>query len=114
VSEIEEYINCHEGVHKLRLEEMRTLLKKLMPQAEECISYKMPAFRTTQVVCCYAAYKHHIGFYPTSKPISQFSEALKKYKHSKGAVQFQIKEPLPTPLIMHMILFRLAEIKRSS
>lgn len=112
--EVEAYINQLEGLHKTRLEEMRTLLKELMPEAAECIAYKMPAFRVKQTVCCYAACKTHIGFYPTSKPILHFSDALSKYNHSKGAIQFQLNEPFPETLITDIINFRLADIKRNS
>lgn len=112
--DVEAYISQFKDVQKHKLEELRSLLQKLMPDAEECIAYKMPAFRTSQVVCYYAACKNHIGFYPTSKPILHFREALSTYKHSKGAVQFKLNEPFPDSLIADMIRFRLSDMKRNS
>ncbi len=114
MSDVDAYISQFEKLHKSKLIELRALLQKLMPDAEACIAYKMPAFRTSQIVCYFAACKNHIGFYPTSKPILHFSEALSKYKHSKGAVQFQLKEQFPERLIADMIQFRLADMKRNS
>lgn len=114
MSDVDAYIIQFEDLHKSKLYEIRALLQKLIPQAEECISYKMPAFRTSQVVCYYAAYKNHIGFYPTSKPILHFREALSKYKHSKGAIQFKLNEPIPESLITNLIRFRLANIRIDS
>jgi uncharacterized protein YdhG (YjbR/CyaY superfamily) len=108
---VDEYINQFEGEHKAKLMEMRMLLCALMPDAEECISYQMPAFRLHQMVCYYAAFKSHLGFYPTSKPIERFKDLLNSYKHSKGAVQFSLKTPLPEALISEMVQFRLNDIK---
>lgn len=114
MSDVDAYISQFDELHKSKLIELHALLQKLMPDAEACIAYKMPAFRTSQVVCYFAAFKNHIGFYPTSKPILHFSVALSEFKHSKGAVQFQLNEPFPERLIADMIRFRLGDMKRNS
>jgi uncharacterized protein YdhG (YjbR/CyaY superfamily) len=81
------------------LQKLRKQIKKTAPKAEELISYNMPAFKLHSVPVYYAAYKEHIGFYPTPSPIKFFKEDLKKYKTSKGAIQFPLNEPLPMALI---------------
>ena len=59
----------------------------------------------------FAGYKKHIGFYPTAKPIEQFKDQLVPYKTSKGAIQFNINEPLPFSLIDEIVSYNLFEIK---
>lgn len=115
MTEIEAYIESlraplGDAVY-LRLMDLYQHLKKTIPGASECISYGMPCFKLhNKPVVYFAGYKKHIGFYPTPKPIEQFKDQLHPYKTSKGAIQFQINEPLPTPLIHEMIRYRLSEI----
>ena len=97
-----------------RLIELRELLKKMMPDAEEVISYTMPAFKMKKIVVYYAAHKQHIGFYPTSAPIRHFEKELKKYVTSKGAIQFPFDKPLPEKLIRMIITFRKKQIKNKT
>jgi len=61
-------------------------------------------------VVYFAGYKGHIGFYPTAKPIEHFKELLMSYKTSKGAIQFNINEPLPIELIKEITCFRLNQL----
>ena len=87
-------------------------LKRILPEATECISYGMPCFKqNNKPVVYFAGYKKHIGFYPTSKPIEQFKDQLGRYKTSKGAIQFNINEPIPFSLIDEIVSYNLAEIK---
>jgi uncharacterized protein YdhG (YjbR/CyaY superfamily) len=69
----------------------------------------MPAFFLNGVLVYFAAYKKHIGFYPTPSGIANFKEELSAYKNSKGAVQFQLDKPLPIELITRIVKFRLKE-----
>lgn len=66
----------------------------------------MPAFKKKRVLVYYAVFKKHIGFYPTNTPIDHFSERLKEFKTSKGAIQFPINDPLPIDVIMDIVRFR--------
>ena len=103
---INEYIQSFpEEIQKL-LEQLRTTIRKAAPKAEEVISYAMPAFKQNGVLVYFAAYKNHIGFYPTPAGIEAFKDELSKYKNSKGAVQFQIDKPLPISLITKIVKFR--------
>lgn len=91
------------------LEHMRQLIVKAAPRATETISYNIPAFKINKVLVYYAAYKKHIGFYPTPAALAAFKEKLSKYKTSKGAVQFPIHEPLPAALIKAIVKYRVTQ-----
>lgn len=90
-----------------RLEEIRTIIRKAAPKAEEVISYGMPAYKVHSVLVYFAGYKKHIGFYPTGDGIKAFEDQLGKYKWSKGAVQFPIDQKLPSKLITSMVKYRI-------
>jgi uncharacterized protein YdhG (YjbR/CyaY superfamily) len=106
---IDEYIRSFPEHIQKKLLEMRKIIRDQAPQAQEKISYQMPAFFLNGVLVYFAAYSRHIGFYPTSSGIRAFKSRVSKYKHSKGAVQFPIEEPLPTGLIKQIVKFRVAE-----
>ena len=108
---IDAYIALQYALAIPRLNEMRALLKSLLPNAEEVISYGMPAFKQGKVVCYYAGYKHHIGFYPGSEPIKHFESQLTKYKYSKGAIQFALDKPLPAQLIKRIVKYQLEKMQ---
>jgi len=69
----------------------------------------MPAFKLNRVLVYFAAQRKHIGFYPTASGISAFEEELSQFKHSKGAVQFPIDEPVPLELVRKVVRFRVKE-----
>jgi uncharacterized protein YdhG (YjbR/CyaY superfamily) len=106
---IDEYHAAFPEHIQVRLDELRMLIKQTAPDAIEVISYNMPAFKQNKVLVYYAAYKNHIGFYPTADPIKVFEKELLKYKTSKGAIQFPIDNPLPRILIKKIVLFRKKE-----
>lgn len=88
---------------------MREAIREAAPQAEEMISYNMPAVKLNGVLVWYAAYKEHIGFYPTPPAIHTFAHDLVKYKTSKGAIQFPIEKPIPTTLVKKIVKFRIKQ-----
>ncbi len=94
---------------RVMLEKLRAAIHKAAPQAEECISYGMPAFKLHTVLVYFAANKSHIGFYPTSAPIVVFEKELKKFATSKGAVQLPFNQPLPVELIQRMVKYRVQQ-----
>lgn len=84
------------------------------PQAEEVISYAMPAYRLNGMLVYFAGYAKHIGFYPGAGGIAAFKTELSVYKGAKGSVQFPLDRPLPLKLIEEIIMFRIAEnVERS-
>lgn len=108
---VDEYINTFPKETKIKLQQLRNIIRETAPEAEEIISYNMPAYKTTGVLVYFAGYKSHIGFYPTSSGIIQFKNELSVYKNSKGAVQFPLDKPLPETLIKKMVLYRLSETR---
>ena len=91
------------------LESLRKVIKETAPDAKEKISYQMPSFYLHGNLVYFAAYKNHIGFYPTSSGIAAFQQEISNYKNSKGAVQFPLDKPLPYELISKIVEFRVAE-----
>lgn len=106
---IDEYIRCFPEHVQKKLVELREAIREQAPQAQEKISYRMPAFFLDGALVYFAAYSKHIGFYPTASGINAFKSNLSKYKNSKGAVQFPLEEPLPIGLIKQIVKFRVAE-----
>jgi uncharacterized protein YdhG (YjbR/CyaY superfamily) len=106
---IDEYIANYPVHIQEKLEEIRTVIKKAVPDAEEKISYQMPAFARNGILVYFAAYSNHIGFYPTSSGVEMFKEELTGFKCSKGTIQFPIDKPLPSGLITKIVLFRSKE-----
>jgi uncharacterized protein YdhG (YjbR/CyaY superfamily) len=104
---IDEYIaGFPEKVQEV-LEEVRAAIKRAAPEAEERISYQMPALILKGNVVYFAAYPDHIGFYPTTFAVESFRNELSDYKSSKGAIQFPIDKPMPTDLITRIAAFKL-------
>lgn len=92
-----------------QLQKLRKIILKTVPNAEEIISYKMPAYKVHECLVYFAGYKNHVGFYPTGSGIAAFEHELGNYKYSKGAVQFEIDKELPCDLIVRMVEYRLAK-----
>ncbi len=106
---IDEYIASFPTDVQHTLRALRTAIKEAAPDAEETISYGMPAFRLNGVLVYFAAHKHHIGFYPTSSGIRAFKDKLSMYRQSKGAVQFPIDGPIPLDTVQEVVRFRVKE-----
>ena len=120
VTTVDDYINVFPVAVQTKLEKLRKVIKAAAPEATETISYQMPAYNYLGALVYFAAYKNHIGFYPTGSGIEAFQKEISIYKWSKGAVQFPIDQPLPFDLITKMVKFRVkkniekAKVKTSS
>ena len=79
------------------------------PEATEKIAYGIPTFYLGGNLVHFAAYKNHIGFYPTSSGVDAFRAELANYKLSRGTIQFPLDEPLPMDLIRRITRFRIRE-----
>jgi uncharacterized protein YdhG (YjbR/CyaY superfamily) len=106
---IDEYIALFPEETKKKMQELRAAIIAAAPGAEEKISYKMPAFAQKGILVYFAAWKYHIGFYPTSSGTQAFKQELSAYKSSKGSVKFPMDKPLPLDLISKIVKFRVAE-----
>jgi uncharacterized protein YdhG (YjbR/CyaY superfamily) len=108
---VEEYLSAFPPATRRLLNEMREIVRKAAPGAEELISYNMPAIRQHGVLVYYAAFKEHIGFYPTASGIQAFQKELSAYEYSKGAVRFPLDKPLPVTLVKKIVQFRVKDDK---
>ena len=106
---VEEYIALQPPKVQEILEKLRQAIKKAAPQAEEGISYTMPAYKYHGVLVYFGAYKTHIGFYPTGNGIAAFKKELSSYEGSKGTVRFTLDKPLPIGLISKIVKYRVKE-----
>jgi uncharacterized protein YdhG (YjbR/CyaY superfamily) len=95
------------------LTKIRTVIREAVPEATEKISYQMPTFYLKGNLVHFAAFKKHIGFYPTPSGISEFQEELSHYKGAKGSVQFPLDQPIPYDLIRRITLYRKEEKLKS-
>ncbi len=108
---MDEYINTFpEDVRKI-LTSIRQTIKETAPEAQEAIKYQMPTFTLYGGnLVHFAAFKHHIGFYPTPTGVEEFKKDLSRYKGAKGSVQFPLDQPMPLPLIRRIVKYRVKEI----
>jgi uncharacterized protein YdhG (YjbR/CyaY superfamily) len=106
---IEEYIATFPKDVQAILEELRQTIKKAAPEAEETINYQIPTFTLYGNLVHFAAYKNHIGFYPTPSAIVAFEKELSPYEGAKGSVKFPIDKPLPLNLVSKIVKFRVKE-----
>jgi uncharacterized protein YdhG (YjbR/CyaY superfamily) len=106
---IDTYIATFPAEIQKKLEEVRATIKAAAPEAQEKISYQMPTFYLHGNLVHFAAYKNHLGFYPTPSGIEAFEDELSQYETSKGAIQFPLGKPIPLDLISKIVLFRVAE-----
>lgn len=104
---IDEYIALFPAEVQALLEQVRQTIRETAPEAEEAISYGMPAFRLNGPLVYFAGFKNHIGFYPTPVGLAAFQKDLAPFKTGKGSVQFPIQEALPLELIRKIVAYRL-------
>ncbi|HEX8730709.1 MAG TPA: DUF1801 domain-containing protein [Ktedonobacterales bacterium] len=106
---VDEYIAAFPEDIRALLEAMRATIRAAAPDASERISYQIPTFTLHGNLVHYAAFKRHIGFYPTSSGITAFQDELAGYKQSRGAVQFPLDQPLPLELVARITRYRADE-----
>ena len=107
---VDEYILQFPVEVQAILQTLRKLVKDIFPEAEEKMSYQMPTYYLKGNLVHFAAYKNHIGFYPTPAGIDAFKDELSDYKSAKGSVQFPIDKPIPFELIKRIVEFRVSEM----
>ena len=106
---IDEYIATFPVETQKILKKIRATIKTAAPEAEEKISYQMPTFDLKGNLVHFAAFKNHIGFYPTPSGIEKFKKELAVYEGAKGSVQFPLDKPIPYDLISKIVKFRVKE-----
>src|SRR6266567_9635313 len=108
-STIAEYIAAAPRETRKKLREMRACIRAAAPGATESLKWGMPAFSYRRILVMFAAFKHHIGFYPTPSAVKAFANDLSKFVTAKGSIQFPLEKPLPLPLIRKITAFRVRE-----
>ena len=110
--DIDEYILQFPREIQEKLRAVRNVIREAASDATERISYRMPAYFLRGNLVYFAAFKNHIGFYPTSSGTEAFQTELAEYAGGKGSVRFPFGKPLPLDLIRRIIEFRAAENRR--
>jgi uncharacterized protein YdhG (YjbR/CyaY superfamily) len=106
---IDEYIAAFPKDVQAKLSEIREVIKKAAPKAEEAIKYGIPTYVLHGNLVHFGGFKNHLGFYPAPQGIEEFKKELSSYKGSKGAIQFPYDQPLPKSLITKIVKFRIAK-----
>jgi uncharacterized protein YdhG (YjbR/CyaY superfamily) len=106
---VEQYLSSLPEHARVPAEQLRATIRKAAPEAEEVISYNIPAFKWKGMLVWYAAFAHHLGLYPRVSAIEAFKKELSGYKSAKGSVQFPLDKPLPLGLISRIVKFRVKE-----
>jgi uncharacterized protein YdhG (YjbR/CyaY superfamily) len=97
-----------------KLEKLNNIISKALPHAQKVISYQMPAFKTTEALIYYAAFKSHISIFPTPSGVEAFRKELGEYILSKGTIQIQNDQKMPLKLIAEIAKFRNEEVKEKN
>ena len=103
---IDDYISGFPVEVQELLRKIRLKIKESAPGAEEAISYGIPTFKLNGNLVHFAAFKNHIGLYPTPSGLEEFEKELSSYKQGKGSVQFPLDKPLPLDLIGKIVEYR--------
>lgn len=106
---IDEYIASFPKNIQIILEQIRHIVTEEAPEAKESISYGMPAFKMKGHLVYFAAFKDHIGFYPTSSVVENAIPEAAQYRTGKGTLQFPLDKPMPFDLIRKIVIYRVKE-----
>ncbi len=107
---IDEYLAALDDEQRGALEKLRRAIRAAAPDAEECISYRLPAFRCHGMLVAFGAAANHCAFYlMSSATIAEHKDELKSYDTSPGTIRFQPDKPLPVALVRKLVKARLAE-----
>lgn len=111
-STVDEYIALAPEERRPLLEKVRQIIRETVPAAtKETIAYRMPTFRYNGNLIHFALFKNHLGIYPGAAAIENFSEEVREYKTSKGAIQLPLDAPLPEDLIRRIVRFNVDLLK---
>jgi uncharacterized protein YdhG (YjbR/CyaY superfamily) len=112
--EIDDYLANLDEPKRTTLQQLRRTIQSIVPEAEECISYGMPAFRLDgKVIAGFAAFKNHLSYLPHSGSVlAELADDVAGYVTSKGALQFSIDKPLAKTLVKKLIAVRRRDIAK--
>lgn len=111
MSVIDEYLKNVENPQKTELEKVRQLIKQIVPDAKEVITYGVPGFNyKSKYLITFASFKNHMSIFPGSEAIECYAKQLQEYKTSKGTVQFTVQKPIPENTLVRIIKYRKSDI----
>jgi uncharacterized protein YdhG (YjbR/CyaY superfamily) len=105
-TDIDSYISQFPAEVQAILEKLRATIRRAAPQAQEMLSYQMPAFKQGGILVYFAAWKNHIGLYPPVVGDKSLEKAAARYAGPKGNLQFPLDEPIPCDLIERIVKWR--------
>lgn len=111
--EIDRYLANVDDPKRATLEQLRQTILCIVPEAEQCISHRIPAFRFRgQVIAGFAAFKNHLSYFPFSGSVlDQLPDGVAGYAGTKSALHFPVDKPLPKGLVKKLIEVRLREVR---
>ena len=110
---VDEYIKVAPQEAQRKLREIRTILKKVAPNAKEILKWGSPAFEEGRILFSYSAHKSHLNFFPTGPAMKPFQQELTKFKTGKDTIQFPYDKPLPKGLIRKIAAFRAKQVREN-
>jgi len=108
---VSEYISSAPKEARGKLREMRALVSAAAPGATQALKWGMPSFSYARILVTFAAFKKHIGFFPTPSAVRAFKDQLGAFKTSSATIQLPLDKPLPRALITRITKFRVKEAK---
>ncbi len=108
---VDAYIEARPAAARRRLQQLRRIIRKAVPDAEETISYKIPAYKFGgRVLLYFAGWDEHYALYPASRGVfTAFASELAAFELGKGTIRFPLTKPVPATLIERIVAFRVAE-----
>jgi uncharacterized protein YdhG (YjbR/CyaY superfamily) len=110
---VDEYIALAPKEAQEKLNELRSILKKLVPAAKESLKWGSPVFEETRILFAYTAFKSHLNFMPTQSTLIHFAKELKEYATGKDTIQFPYDKPLPKMLIRKIAAHRVKDVREN-
>ncbi|NWJ50831.1 MAG: DUF1801 domain-containing protein [Bacteroidetes bacterium] len=108
IKDIDTYLALQPEDVRIVLQRLRQIIIKIIPDAQEVISYNMPAFKYHGMLVGFAAFKNHCSFFPwNGSTVEQFKDDLVNFSTTKGTIRFTIGNPIPDELLTKMIIFRI-------
>jgi len=108
---VDEYIESAPSAAQQKLQELRSILKEVAPDAKEKIKWGNPVFEGKRILFSFSAFKDHINFMPTGPSLEPFANELAEYKKGKDTVQFPYDKPLPKALIKKIAAYRARDVR---
>jgi len=112
-SNVDEYIDAAPLFAQDKLREIRSVLRKVSPNATETLKWGNPVFIEKRILFSYSAFKKHINFMPTAPAMKPFEEELSEFTTGKDTIQFPYDKPLPTALIQRIAEYRIKDVREN-